>query len=762
MGGSLGRWRELAYTILNHGQIDYAVPAWPGLAGGVLFRFLQARSNSMRSKCLMMGLVLAGWCEIASVSVALAAPADEPSNAPNLIPPVAKKIHTENHIHGGSLVDDYKWLRDKGNPEVAEYLQAENACADAFMKPTEALQKKLYSEMLSHIKETDVNVPFRDGEYFYYSRWEAGKQYQIFGRRKGTLEAAEQTTVDVNELAKGEKFMALGAYTVSDDGNLLAYSTDNTGFRQYRLHVRDLRAGKDLPDTAEKTGSIAWANDNQTLFYTVEDPAKRQYRLYRHKIGTDASSDNLVYEEKDERFNIGAAKTRSHKYILLESRSHTTSEMRYLDAANPAGEWKLIAPREQDVEYEADHLGDQFYIRTNDKGRNFRLVTAPVSDPSKKSWKEILPVRDSVMLSDVLAFQDFYVLVEREGGLPQLTIVTLASGAKQRIRFPEPVYTATPQTNREYRTKFFRYAYQSLVTPPSVFDYDVEKNSSKLLKQNEVPGGYDPSKYKSEKLWASAKDGVKVPISVIYRSDLKKADGSNPLYVYGYGSYGFSLPVTFNGNRLSLLDRGVVMAYVHIRGGGEMGKAWHDAGRMMNKMNTFTDFVACTEHLVSNKYGARDKIVIEGGSAGGLLMGALTNLRPDLFKVVVSHVPFVDVMNTMLDASLPLTVPEYEEWGNPNEKAAYEYMLQYSPYDNLRKGAYPKMLVKTSFNDSQVMYWEPTKYVAKLRTRKTDDNVLLLKTNMAAGHGGSSGRYDYLKDIAFDYAFMLTQCGVEQ
>jgi oligopeptidase B len=684
------------------------------------------------------------------------------SNTPPA-PPVAKKVHTENRINGGDLVDDYAWLRNKSNPEVAQYLEAENAYADGIMKPTETLQQRLYDEMISHIKETDVNVPYRQGGYFYNSRWEKGKQYQIFTRKKGSLEAAEEITVDQNELAKGEKFMALGAYDPSDDGNLLAYTTDNTGFRQYRLHVRDLRTGKDLADTAQKVGSVAWANDNQTLFYTVEeDKTKRQYRLYRHKVGADSAKDDLVYEEKDERFNIGVQRSRSGKYLFLEIGSHTTSEVRYLDASTPAGEWKLIALRQQDVEYYADHLGNQFYIRTNDKGRNFRLVSAPAAAPGKENWKEVIPVRADVMLNDFEPFEDFYVLAERENGLPELTVVTLATGEKKRISYPEPVYTAFPQINREYKTKLFRYSYQSLVTPPSVFDYDVEKHTSVLLKQTEVPGGYDPSKYNSERVWATAKDDVKVPISVIYRKDLKKADGSNLLYVYGYGSYGFTLSDTFSSARLSLLDRGVVMANAHIRGGGEMGKAWHDAGRMMNKMNTFTDFIACTEYLVANKYGARDKIAIEGGSAGGLLMGAVTNLRPDLFKVVVSHVPFVDVMNTMLDASLPLTVPEYEEWGNPNEKKAYDYMLQYSPYDNLKKGAYPAILVKTSFNDSQVMYWEPAKYTAKLRTVKTDGNVLLLKTNMAAGHGGSSGRYDRFKEISFDYAFMLTQLGVEK
>jgi oligopeptidase B len=678
-------------------------------------------------------------------------------------PTLAKRVRTENYINDSKLVDDYAWLREKSNPEVAQYLEAENAYSDGIMKPTDLLQQKIYDEMISHLKETDVNVPYRQGAYFYYTRWEKGRQYPIFARKKGSLEAAEEITIDQNELAKGEKFMAVGGYDPSDDGNLLAYTTDNTGFRQYRLHLRDLRTGKDLADSAEKVGSIAWADDNQTLFYTVEeDKTKRQYRLYRHKVGTDSAKDDLIYEEKDERFSVGVEKSRSGKYLFLTISSHTTSEVQYLEASRPAGEWQLMAARQQDVEYYASHLGDQFYIRTNDKGRNFRLVSAPLEAPGKENWKEVVPVRAEVMLADFEPFEDFYVLAERENGLPELTVVKLSTGEKKRIGYPEPVYTAFASVNREYKTKLFRYSYQSLVTPFSVFDYDVEKHTSTLLKQTEVPGGYDPSKYNSERVWATAEDGVKVPVSVIYRKDLRKADGSNPLYVYAYGSYGFTLSASFNSTRLSLLDRGVVMAYAHIRGGGEMGKAWHDAGRMMNKMNTFMDFIACAEYLVANKYGARDRIAIEGGSAGGLLMGAVTNLRPDLFKVVVSHVPFVDVMNTMLDASLPLTVAEYEEWGNPNDKKAFDYMLQYSPYDNLKKTAYPAILVKTSFNDSQVMYWEPAKYTAKLRTLKTDGNVLLLKTNMAAGHGGASGRYDRFKEIAFDYAFMLTQLGVEK
>ncbi|HLJ91138.1 MAG TPA: S9 family peptidase [Candidatus Angelobacter sp.] len=676
-------------------------------------------------------------------------------------PPSARRIHTEKHIHGSTLIDDYQWLRDKSNPEVAAYLHAENAYADAIMSGTGTLQKKLYDEMVSHIMETDVDVPYRMGEFFYYSRWEAGKQYPILCRKKGDLNTPEQIILDVNELAKEEKFMALGAISVSRDGRMLAYSTDNTGFRQYRLHVRDMETGKDLPESAEKTGSFAWVNDNRTIFYTVEDHTKRQYRLYRHTLGTEVKDDALVYEEVDERFNIGVSKARSGEYIFLTSESHTTSEERFLDASAPKEEWKLIEPRRQDIEYYADHLDGQFYFRTNDTGRNFRLVKAPIASPGKANWTEVVPVREDVMLAGFDSFQDFYVMVERENGLPQLTIASLASGKKQRVAFPEPVYAAFPQINREFNTKLFRYSYQSLVTPASVFDYDVENGTSTLLKQVEVPGGYDQSKYTSERVWATAKDGVKVPVSVLYRRDLKNGDGANPLFLSAYGSYGYSLVCNFNSSRLSLLDRGIVMAFAHIRGGGELGKSWHDAGRMMNKMNTFTDFIACAEYLTSHHYGSAQQTVIEGGSAGGLLMGVVANLRPELFRIVLSQVPFVDVMNTMLDASLPLTVGEYEEWGNPNDEPAYRYMRQYSPYDNLKQAAYPTMLVKTSFNDSQVMYWEPAKYVARLRTLKTDSNALVLKTNMDAGHGGASGRYDFLKEKAFDFAFILTQLGIE-
>lgn len=686
-------------------------------------------------------------------------PAVAADKTDNPKPPVAKIIPKDVTVHGDQRIDNYFWLREKQNPDVAAYLNAENAYTDAVMQGTEAFQDSLYKEMLGHIKQTDVQVPYREGGSWYYSRTEEGKQYPIFCRKAGSLDAPEQITLDVNELAKGQKFMSLGALMVSDDANLLAYSTDNTGFRQYKLHVKDLRTGTLVEDVAEKTGSVAWAADNKTLFYTVEDHAKRHYRVYRHVLGS-GKPDDLVYEEKDERFNVGVQRTRSRKYVLMEIGSHTTSEMRFLRSDQPTGEFKLINPRRQDHEYYVDDHGDQFLIRTNDKGRNFRLVTAPVSDPGEKNWKELVPHRPAVMLSNVDVFRDFYVRIERENALPHLTLVDFKSGATHRIEMPEPVYSASPNNNREYDARLYRYSYQSMVTPNSVFDYDVEKRTSKLLKQVEVPG-YDPAKYKSERLWATARDGTRIPISIVYRKDFQ-TNGAHPMFLTGYGSYGFSIPVTFSSNMLPLLDRGFSYAVAHIRGGGDMGKPWHDAGRMFNKKNTFSDFIDSAEYLIANQYTSKASLVVQGGSAGGLLMGAITNLRPDLFRIVIAKMPFVDVVNTMLDASLPLTVGEYEEWGNPNKPDEYKYIRSYSPYDNLEKKAYPTILVKTSFNDSQVMYHEPAKYVARLRTLKTDSNPLVLKTNMAAGHGGSSGRYDYLKEIAFDYAFVLSQLGLEK
>jgi oligopeptidase B len=680
--------------------------------------------------------------------------------APPAPPPVARRIAHPGTVHGDTREDDYFWLREKTNPDVAAYLEAENAYADAVMAPTAALQETLYVEMLGRIKETDLSVPYREGGYFYYSRTEEGKQYPIYCRKQGGLDAPEEVTLDLNELAVGHSFLAIGAYAVSDDGALLAYSVDTTGFREYTLYVKDLRTGALRPERIEKTGALAWATDGHTLFYTVEDEAKRPYRVYRHRLGP-ATPDELVYEEKDELFRVWVGRTRSRAYLLLGSASHTTTEVRYRPAAEPEGEWRLVAPRRHEHEYDVDHHGDRFYIRTNDQGRNFRLVWAPVADPGPQRWQEVVAHRPDVMLEGAEFFQHHSVLLERAQGLQVLRVTDLRTGEWHRVSFPEPTYAAFPSYNPEFETGVFRYTYQSLVTPASVFDYDMEARTSTLLKEQPVLGGYDRAQYVSERLHATASDGTRVPISIVYRKGTPR-DGRAPLYLYGYGSYGYPLPVGFSSNRLSLLDRGVAVAMAHVRGGGEMGKAWHDDGRMLNKRNTFTDFIVAAEHLVAGKYTSTDRLVIEGGSAGGLLVGAAVNLRPDLFSLVVSKVPFVDVLNTMLDESLPLTVGEYEEWGNPNRRDEYDCIKSYCPYTNLAPRAYPTMLVKTSFHDSQVMYWEPAKYVARLRTLKTDDNLLLLKTNMAAGHGGASGRYDYLREVAFDYAFVLTQLGLER
>ena len=683
--------------------------------------------------------------------------------AGNPEPPVAQKTPKSDVVHGETRIDDYFWLRDKDNPEVARYLEAENAYADSLTRHTSALQEQLYREMVSHIKETDIGVPFREGNYFYYTRTETGKQYPIFCRKQPAKDAVdgnatEEIILDQNALAEGKKFMSLGGMSVSEDGNLLAYSTDNTGFREYTLYLKDLQTGGLYPERVEKTGSFAWAADNRTLFYTVEEEStKRHYRVYRHVLGTDSATDTIVYEDPDERFNVGVELTRSREYLLIESGSHTTSEWRYLRADQPQGEWNLIASRVQDQEYQVDHHGEELFIRVNDTGRNFRLVTAPIQSPGRENWRELIPHRPDVMLAGMELFADFHVLLEREDGLPHFRITDFKTGEWHRMSFPEPAYSAFPAQNREWQTKKFRYAYQSMVTPNSVYDYDIQDRSSTLLKRTEVPG-YDQSHYRAERIYSVAIDGARIPISLVYRNNFKR-DGSHPMLLTGYGAYGYTYPVNFSSNILSLLDRGFVFAIAHIRGGGDLGKVWHDQGRMMNKKNTFTDFIAAADHLVNEHYTSRDRLIATGTSAGGLLMGAIANQRPDLFKAVIARVPFLDVINTMLDDSLPLTVPEYEEWGNPNEKAAYDYMLSYSPYDQLEAKSYPALLVKTSFNDSQVMYWEPAKYVARLRTLKIDTNPLLLKTNMAAGHGGASGRYDLLRERAFEYAFMLWQVG---
>ena len=685
--------------------------------------------------------------------------------------PMARRDTKVTELHGQTLSDDFGWLRDKSSPEVIGYLEAENAYTANAMSDTEALQTKLYGEMLSHIKETDESVPYFYRGWWYSTRTVEGSQYAIHCRREAAESGRyddskpEIILLDVNRLAEGHAFMSLGGMAISPDGWLLAYSTDSTGFRQYALHLRDLRTGEDKADTAERVGSMTWSANGRMLFYTTEDDrTKRQDKLWRHTLGEARESDLLVYEESDERFNLGVGRTRDGSYILLEAGSHTTSETRFLDSSSPAGEFQTLAPRLDEQEYSVDHREGVFFIRVNDTGKNFRVVTTSVRSPGREHWTQLIAEETDAPLEDFDLFRSFCVCSRRRAGLTTLEVLPFLDNAQlavaREISFPEPAYTAAGHVNREFDTTSFRYSYQSLVSPASVYRYDVATGRSTLLKEQEIPGGFDRSRYGSERLWITVNDGTRVPVSLVYRKDQFARDSSNPLYVYGYGSYGYPLPIGFSATRLSLLDRGLVLAYAHIRGGGEMGDVWHDAGKMMAKENTFTDFIEVTEALVKQGYGNQKRVAIEGGSAGGLLMGAVVNLRPELFRAVLSHVPFVDVMNTMLDASLPLTVAEYEEWGNPNEPEAFAYMRRYSPYDNLKRGAYPAMLVKTSLNDSQVMYWEPAKYVAKLRGLKTDETRLLLHINMDAGHGGASGRYDYLKEIAFDYAFLLRELGI--
>ena len=683
-------------------------------------------------------------------------------SAPAPTPPIAEKIHTEKPINGAVLTDDYAWLRERTNPRVVKYLEAENAFAEQTTADEKPFAEKLYNESLSHIKQTDTAVPYRERGYWYYMRTEEGKQYPILCRKKGTLSAPEEVMLDVNQLAQGEKFMSLANAKVSDDNNLLAYLTDNVGFRQYQLHVKDLRTGKVLPDTAQRVDSIGWASDNATIFYSTEDAqTKRGNLVYRHVLGTDAGSDPVVYEEKDERYDVYVYRMRDTRYLLMASESHVTTEDRFLSADTPNGEWKILEPRKEGVRYYADEANGLFYLRVNDTDPSFRLVTAPAASPGKAHWTELISARKEVPLDDLAAFKGFYVVTERVKGLPVLQVISTKSKERHTVEVPEPAYTLGSANNAEFDTDKYRYSYQSPITPNSTFDYDVKKQTSTLLKQQEVPGGYDKTRYAVERLFVPAKDGAEIPVTVVYRKDKFKR-GENPLFVYGYGSYGITIDDHFSVTQLPLLDRGVVTSVAHIRGGGELGEAWHDGGKMMTKRNTFSDFIDATEGLLAQGYGKRGEVGIEGASAGGLLMGAVTNMRPDLFKVVLCEVPFVDVMNTMLDATLPLTVGEYEEWGNPNQKAAFDYMLTYSPYDNVTAKNYPALLVETSFDDSQVMYWEPSKYVAKLRSLKTDQNPLVFFINMHGGHGGSSGRYDSIRERDKYYAFMLTQLGITQ
>lgn len=680
-----------------------------------------------------------------------------------LAPPAAAKKPRTFKNHGDVRVDDYYWLREKTNPEVIAYLEAENAYTEAQLAHTKALQETIYKEMLGRIKETDLSAPYRKGAYWYYTRTEEGKPYTIYCRKKGSLDAPEEVLLDGNALAQGQKYFRVGVFDVSDDHQMLAYSVDNTGAEQYTMYFKNLATGtlssESIPDTYY---SSAWAADNRTFFYTTIDAASRPYRMWRHTLGADPKSDALVYEEKDEMFFLSVGKTRSERFILCSLGSMKTTEIRYLDASNPTGELRPIAERRQDVEYSADHHGDSFFIATNDKAVNFRLMAAPVESPGEANWRELIPHREDATIEDVDCFQNHLVVSMREGGNPTLHVFRLSGdtpGESHAVRMPETAYDVNLTNNEEFDTALLRFSYTSLVTPRSVFDYDMNEKTRTLIKEQPVLGGYDKAAYITERIWATARDGKKVPVSLVYRKGLRM-DGTAPCLLYAYGSYGSSSDPAFNSNNLSLLDRGFIYAIAHIRGGSEMGRTWYEDGRLRNKMNTFTDFISAAERLVRQKYTSPDRLAIYGGSAGGLLMGAVANMRPDLFKVVVASVPFVDVMNTMLDPTIPLTVTEWEQWGDPNKPDDYKYMKQYSPYDNVERKRYPNMLILAGLNDPRVAYWEPAKWTARLRAMKTDANLLLLKTNMGAGHGGASGRYERLKELALQNAFILDRLGL--
>ncbi|WP_414587108.1 S9 family peptidase [Scytonema sp. PCC 10023] len=675
-------------------------------------------------------------------------------------PPIAEKQPQVLELHGDQRVDNYFWMREQNNPKVIAYLEAENAYTNAMMQHTETLQTKLYEEMLGRIKETDLSVPYRKDDYYYYSRTEEGKAYPIFCRKKGSLDAPEQVLLDQNELAKEHEFLSLGVLQVSPNHQILAYSIDTSGAEQYTLFFLDLKTFELYPESISETNySLAWGNDNQTVLYTKIDEANRPFQLFRHSLGNSVDEDALIYQESDDAYHLYVGKTRSQAYILMSVGSTITSEVHYLDANNPIGSFQLIHPRNTGVLYDVDHHSDDFYIVTNEEAINFKLMKTPVASPAKENWQTVIPHREDILLSGVSLFANHMVIYERKGGLPIGRVQNLSTGKEDKITFPEPTYNFYESSNPEFNTTILRFNYTSLITPQSVFDYDMETNERELKKETEVLGGYDRTQYKSEWLMATAKDGTQIPISIVYKQGIKK-DGKNPLYLTGYGSYGASYPASFSSNRLALLDRGIVFAVAHIRGGEEMGRKWYEDGKFLKKKNTFTDFIACAEYLIGEKWTSSDRLAISGGSAGGLLMGAVMNMRPDLFKVVVADVPFVDVVTTILDTSLPLSVMEWEEWGNPNDKVYYDYMKSYSPYDNVEAKDYPDILIVAGLNDSRVKYWEPAKWTAKLRELKTDNNILLLKTNMGAGHGGASGRYESLKELAFEYAFVLDRLGL--
>ncbi|PVX52125.1 oligopeptidase B [Balneicella halophila] len=672
-------------------------------------------------------------------------------------PPVAKKIKKKLTIHEDTRIDNYFWLNQREDPEVIEHLKAENAYTDAIMEHTEEFQQNLYDEMVARIKKDDESVPYKKNGYYYYTRTEGEAEYPLFCRKKGSLDAEEEILLNIPELAEGEAYYSVGASEVSPNNKLLAYSVDNVSRRKYTIYIKNLKTGEIYPDKIENTsGSITWANDNKTIFYTKKDEQTLlPYQVYTHKIGKDVAKDKLVYEEKDNTFYTHCYKTKSEKYIIIGNSSTLTSEMRYIDADKPDSEFQLIAPRERGVEYNVAHYGESFYIYTNWNAQNFCLMKTPVTATDKRHWKMVIAPRKDVMLTGIDIFKEYLVTSEREKGLNNIRIQTWDGAQDYYIDFKEEVYDAWVSTNVDFDAEVLRYGYTSLTTPTSVFDINMRTKEPQLLKQQEVLGDFNKDNYKSKRIWVEARDGTQVPVSLVYNKNNAKLDGKSPLYIYAYGSYGNSIDAYFSSVRLSMLDRGIIYAIAHIRGGEELGRPWYEDGKLLKKKNTFTDFIDCTEYFVKNNLVAKDKVFACGGSAGGLLMGAVANMRPDLYTGIIAQVPFVDVVTTMLDETIPLTTGEFDEWGNPKDKTYYDYMLSYSPYDQVKAQDYPAMLVTTGLHDSQVQYWEPAKWVAKLREMKTDNNPVLLKIEMDYGHGGASGRFAKLKEVALEYAFMF-------
>lgn len=675
--------------------------------------------------------------------------------------PDLKKIPSQNVYHGITLHDDYAWLREKKNPEVKQYLEAENAFTTESMAHTKGFQDKLYKEMLGRIKEDDSTPPSRLGEYWYYTRTETGKAYPIHCRKKGSLEASEEILLDENVLAEGHEFFDLGDADVSPNDKMLAYTVDLDGSENYTLYVKDLISGEIYCDGVEKIADeIEWANDNQTIFYVrLDDETHRPFQMYRHKLRTEASEDVLVFEEADEAYFLSMGKTKDERYMLIDLSSHSSTELHYFSADEPEASPILLAPRRPLIEFGLEHHEGFWYILSNENAINFKLMRTPVENPNIEAMEEVIPHDIAVKLDDIEVFKDYLVVFGRKGGYKYIQVRNLRTGELHDIEHPEPVFTLSGGANLEYATDVLRFVYSSLVTPSTSFDYNMQSREKTLLKQAVVKGGYDPKNYRSERIYATADDGTQIPVSLVYKvSEFGK--GPQPMFLYAYGAYGHTVDPSFSSARLSLLDRGMVFAIAHVRGGGAMGRPWYESGRLMHKRNSFTDFIRCAEHLIELGYTSSKQLAISGGSAGGLLMGGVLNMRPDLFQVADASVPFVDLMNTMLDPSIPLTVIEYDEWGNPNEEEAFKYMYSYSPYDNVKAQDYPHILITAGLNDPRVHYWEPAKWCAKLRDLKTDSNMLLLKTNMGAGHQGASGRYGYLRELAFDYSFILDRLGL--